>query len=102
MSAVLVYTVAGILLFVMGLYGLITQPHLMKKIISLNVASTGVFLVLVALAFRRAIPDPVPHALVLTGIVIAVSATAYAVALAGRIFRATGVTSLDHTGESRR
>jgi multicomponent Na+:H+ antiporter subunit C len=95
MSTVHIYVVAGVLLFVLGLYGLITQPHLMKKIISLNVASAGVFLVLVALAFRRAVPDPVPHALVLTGIVIAVSATAYAVALAGRVFQITGSASLD-------
>jgi len=46
-----------------------------------------VFHVLVAVAYRgidRA-PDPIPHALVLTGIVVAVSATALALALARRL-----------------
>ena len=35
-------------------------------------------------------PDPVPHAMVLTGIVVAVSATALALALACRIHQETG------------
>jgi multicomponent Na+:H+ antiporter subunit C len=48
---------------------------------------TGIFLFLVAAAARNGLenPDPVPHAMVLTGIVVAVSATALGLALAGRI-----------------
>jgi len=47
----------------------------------------GVFHVLVAVAYRGldAAPDPVPQALVLTGIVVAVSATALALALGQRL-----------------
>ena len=45
----------------------------------------GVFMMLVALASRTTgiatRPDPVPHAMVLTGIVVAVSATALGLAL---------------------
>ncbi len=39
-------------------------------------------------------PDPVPHAMVITGIVVAVSATAFALVLAWRIRHATGRTAL--------
>ena len=39
-------------------------------------------------------PDPVPHAMVLTGIVVAVSATAFALVLARRIYSVTGSTRL--------
>jgi multicomponent Na+:H+ antiporter subunit C len=43
---------------------------------------TGVFMVLVTSALGQGQPaDPVPHAMVLTGIVVAVSATAFALAL---------------------
>jgi multicomponent Na+:H+ antiporter subunit C len=47
----------------------------------------GIFLFLVAAAFRYHLggPDPVLHAMVLTGIVVAVSATALALTLAGQI-----------------
>ncbi|HMP89018.1 MAG TPA: NADH-quinone oxidoreductase subunit K [Kiritimatiellia bacterium] len=95
------YGLAGVLLLAIGMYGVLIQPHLLKKLLSLNIASGGVFLLMVALAFRGESPDPVPHALVLTGIVISVSATAYAVALAARIYRATGRASLDQTGGDR-
>ena len=100
MSPVHVYGVASVLLLVVGLYGFILQPHLLKKLLSLNIASSGVFLMMVALAYRGGNPDPVPHALVLTGIVISVSATAYAVALASRLYRATGSATLEGPGEN--
>jgi len=53
---------------------------------------SGVFLVLVALGARTpgASPDPVPHAMVITGIVVAVSATALALALMLRVRKETG------------
>lgn len=49
----------------------------------------GVFHVFIAVAYRglEAAPDPVPHALVLTGIVVAVSATALALTLGQRLER---------------
>ncbi len=60
---------------------------LLRKLIALNVMGAGVFHVLVAVAFRGTdvAPDPVPHALVLTGIVVAVSATALALTLGQRL-----------------
>ncbi len=90
MTPDLVFGLAGAALIAVGLYALIVRRHLLRKILALNVIGNGVFLSLVALAQRAGLPDPVPHAMVLTGIVVAVSATAFAVALAVRVRDATG------------
>jgi multicomponent Na+:H+ antiporter subunit C len=84
------YAVSGICVATVALYGLFTSEHLIRKIIAANLVGSGVFLVLIALARRSpsSIPDPVPHALVLTGIVVSVSATALALALVRRLEQA--------------
>ncbi|MBC7174144.1 MAG: cation:proton antiporter subunit C [Polyangiaceae bacterium] len=87
MSQWTVYATSGVAVVAVALYGLFASEYLMRRIIAANLIGSGVFLVLVALA-RRAPdgpPDPVPHALVLTGIVVSVSATACALALAKRL-----------------
>ncbi|EXJ13736.1 NADH-quinone oxidoreductase subunit K [Imhoffiella purpurea] len=77
---------AGILLFAMGLWSFLVHEPLLRKLIAFNVMGSGVFHILVAISERGALrPDPVPHALVLTGIVVAVSATALALALDRRL-----------------
>jgi multicomponent Na+:H+ antiporter subunit C len=83
------FALVGAAIIGVGLHGLIARPHLLRKLIALNVIGAGVFLILVALAARPGDggPDPVPHAMVLTGIVIAVSFTAFAVVLAVRLER---------------
>jgi multicomponent Na+:H+ antiporter subunit C len=84
-------TAAG--LIGIGLYGLLVCPHPLRKVLAANVMSTGVLLALIALARRD--PDridPVPQALVLTGIVIAVSITAFALALLKRLPADDGVS----------
>lgn len=87
MNGAALYALVGTGLFALGLYALIVHAHLLRKILAINVMGSGVFLVLVALAGRRgaALPDPVPHAMVITGIVVAVSATALALALMLRL-----------------
>jgi len=83
MSTALLYALVGTGLFSLGLYALIIHAHLLRKILALNIMGSGVFMVLVALAQRTgdAQPDAVPHAMVITGIVVAVSATALALTL---------------------
>jgi len=94
------YAYVGIALFCIGLHAVIVHAHLLRKILACNVMGSGVFLVLVALAQRGgAGVDPVPHALVLTGIVVAVSATALALALVRRITTHTGVPVLPETDD---
>jgi multicomponent Na+:H+ antiporter subunit C len=81
------YAVAAALLFWIGFHGVVARRELLKKIIAVNIMGGGVFLLLVAIARRNwaDAADPVPHAMVLTGIVVALSATALALALARRI-----------------
>jgi len=60
---------------------------LLTRLLALNVCGAGVFLIFVAISYRGNLEaaDPIPHALVLTGIVVAVSATAMALALGRRL-----------------
>ncbi len=85
------YALTGVGLFTLGLYALIKHTHLLRKILAINVIGSGVFLMLVALSARtQSAPDPVPHAMVITGIVVAISATALALALMLRLRDASG------------
>jgi multicomponent Na+:H+ antiporter subunit C len=84
-----------------GLHALIVLEHLLRKIIALNVTGAGVFLLLVA--FSRAAGaggDPVPQALVLTGIVVTVSVTAFALALLRLFHESTGSARLPDEEDS--
>ena len=87
MTVPVIYALVGAALFCMALYAVIVSRNHLRKVLAVNVMSSGVFLVLVALA-RRApgpMPDPVPHAMVITGIVVALSAMALAVVLINRL-----------------
>jgi len=92
MTAHFLYGSAGLILFVLGLWSFLVHEPLLRKLIALNVMGGGVFHVLIAVAHRGndQPPDPLPHALVLTGIVVAVSATALALALGSRLEDADG------------
>lgn len=94
MNGALIFALAGTALFSLGLYGLIAHAHLLRRIIGFNIMGSGCFLVLVGLAQRGGSVDPVPHALVLTGIVVAVSATALALILMRQLYAASGRCSL--------
>ncbi len=87
MGAQFLFGGVGVVLFVLGLWSFLVHAPLLRKVIALNIMGSGVFHVLIAVAYRgdTAPPDPVPHALVLTGIVVAVSATALALTFGGRL-----------------
>lgn len=82
-----VFLAAGAAVALIGLCGMVATADLVRRVLALNVTGTGIFLVLATVAWRSEPerPDPVPHALVLTGIVVAVSITAVALALARRV-----------------
>lgn len=96
MSAASLYAVVGVGLFCLGLYALIVHAHLLRKILAINVMGSGLFLVLVALARRSAAaaPDAVPQAMVITGIVVAISGTALALVLMLKLALASGRAEL--------
>ena len=81
----LLYALGGVLLFVLGLGGMMLLDQPLRKILAFNLMGSGAFLVLVGLAQRDGVADPVPQAMVLTGIVVSVAATALALALLRRL-----------------
>lgn len=89
MNPVQVFGLAALALIGLGVYGTLAGERLLSRILTFNVFASGIFLLLIVLA-RRApdgAPDPLPHALVLTGIVVAVSATALALKLQTGVLR---------------
>jgi multicomponent Na+:H+ antiporter subunit C len=99
MSAAILAGLTAAALVGFGLYGLLTDPHPLRKILAFNILGSGVFLMFGIIARKGAAAgfaaDPVPQAMVITGIVVAFSATALAVALLLRLFQETGRATLD-------
>lgn len=92
----LAYLAAAAALAGIGLYGVLVAGHLLRKLLALNVTGMAVFLLLITLGGRATgTPDGLSQAMVLTGIVVAVSATGFALALLLALHRATGETTLD-------
>lgn len=85
MSIQVIYLMAGILLFCLGIAALILRKNPLIQVVAINVMGIGVFMWFIANGYSIDIIDNVPHALVLTGIVVAVSATAFALLLLVRI-----------------
>ena len=83
MSSSLFWMIIGAALWLLGLHGLLTLRQALRRIIAFNLMGSGVFLVMIALAARQQPSDPLLVALVVTGLVVAVSATALALRLAG-------------------
>ena len=100
------YVLAALLLLI-GLYGMLVRPNLVRKLMAMNVMQVGVIVFFVSLAMRAggtppieiehqvagtdvAYANPLPHALMLTAIVVSVSTTGVALALLIRIHRRFG------------
>ncbi len=100
---------ASIILFVFGLYGLLTNRNVIKMIISLNIMEVGLFIFIISIGFNYdgiapiitssdaglIYVDPLPQALVLTAIVIGVGTTALALTIAKSIYKKYGTFDLD-------
>jgi multicomponent Na+:H+ antiporter subunit C len=92
------FALAACALVGIGLYGLIVQPHPLRKLVAFNIMGSGVFVLFGALAKRGAAAglaaDPVPQALLITAIVVAFAATAVTVALLLRLIDVSDSASL--------
>jgi multicomponent Na+:H+ antiporter subunit C len=91
----------AIIIFGVGTLIVLTQPNLIKKVIGLNIMTNAIFLFFIALGnilggeapiIDPAAPpatlyiNPRPSALILTGIVVGFSATAFALSLIVKIY----------------
>lgn len=108
------YYLVAVVLFVIGMHTMLTHSNLIKKVIAMNIMDTSVFLLFVAIGYIRGgqapimrdIGDgfyinPLPGALILTGIVVGVSVTAYALSLVVKIYRYYGTMDADEIVEIR-
>lgn len=93
------FGLCGAALVGIGLFCIIAHPELLRRIVGFNILGAGIFLIFGAVSRRGAAlelgGDPVPQAMVITGIVVAFSATALAIALLMRLVSLTGSPSLD-------
>ena len=98
MSDATLFGLCGSALASLGLYGLVTNPEPLRKILAFNLLGSGVFLVFGVVSRRAAAAglggDPVPQAMVITAIVVAFAATAMAIALVLRLLEETGRATL--------
>ena len=99
MSASTIAAFVGAGLVGLGIYGLIVDPQPLRKLLAFNLIGNGAFLVFGIVARRGGVDafpfDPVPQAMVITGIVVAFAASALAVALMLRLAEETGRVTLD-------
>lgn len=104
------YQVVSVLLFCVGITTLFLHPNLIKKIMGLNIMDLSVFLLLASIGYDETgkapiivdgildasyYVNPVPSGLVLTGIVVAVSTTAFFLALTQRLYKQYHTLNLD-------
>ena len=83
----LMYGLAGLAMFALGLYHAMTGTEALRRVLALKICAIGASFLLIVAAWRvdPGMIDAVPHALVITGIVVMVSAMAVALALIRRI-----------------
>jgi len=97
----LIYSLIAVMFFT-GVYGIITKKNLIKKVIAMNIMQVSVIFFFLTLGLKMdatipiAIPgladidayiNPLPHALMLTAIVVSLSTTGVALSLMIRIGR---------------
>ena len=103
------FAIAAVILFVTGFVNMMVHPNLIKKIVSFNIMDSATFLMLASrgmIAGRTAAiltdggantslyVNPIPSGLVLTGIVVSVSVSAFSLALVQRIYGTYGSVDL--------
>lgn len=92
-----------VILMAIGLYGMLGKRNLLKKLIGMNIFQTGIFLFFIEGARKQGgtVPviselfgmdadryiNPLPHVLILTGIVVGLSLTGVALAFLINIYR---------------
>ena len=103
------FAIASVILFVTGFVNMMVHPNLVKKIVSFNIMDSAAFLMLASrgmITGRTAAiltdggantalyVNPIPAGLVLTGIVVSVSVSAFSLALVQRIYGTYGTIDM--------
>ena len=103
------FAITAVILFVTGFVNMMVHPNLIRKVVSFNIMDPATFLLLASrgmIAGRTAAiltdgganpalyVNPIPAGLVLTGIVVSVSVSAFSLALIQRIYGAYGTVDM--------
>ena len=103
------YTLTAVILFFVGLGSMMLNHNLIKKVVGFNIMDAATFLLLASRGFiegRTAAiltdgganiaryVNPIPAGLVLTGIVVSVSVSAFSLALIQRIYGSYGTVDI--------
>jgi len=109
----------GLLLILIGLWGVLTHRNILRVIIGFSLFGTGTHIVIVAIGYvtngtapilDRTLPmseaisrvvDPIPSALVVTAIVIGMAVTAVMLAYTIRLYDSKKTLSIDALMESK-
>jgi multicomponent Na+:H+ antiporter subunit C len=94
MSVTEIFGITAAALAGLGLFGLMTQAAVLRKILAFNILAAGGFLAFGVVAQRGGVVDALPQALVITGMVVAFCATALAIAMVRRLFQITGAATI--------
>ena len=93
------YTLTAVILFTVGFLNMMLQQNLIKKVVAFNIMDSSTFLFLATRGYIEGAEaailtqhaenyvNPIPAGLVLTGIVVSVSVSAFSLALIQRIYR---------------
>ena len=104
------FSVTAVILFGVGFANLMLQHNLVKKVVGFNIMDSAVFLLLASQGYIQGHTapivaegvanaaelyiNPIPSGLVLTGIVVSVSVSAFSLALIQRIYHKYGTVDL--------
>lgn len=98
----------SLVLFFIGLYGVLTKRNIIKTIISVNIMDFGAILFLITVNYvpgslppigdrdLARMADPLPQALMITAIVIGLSVTAVSLTVFISLFRKHGTADWEH------
>jgi len=102
--------IGSMTLFFIGLFGLLIHRHVLRIFISVSIMEIALFLFFIGNTFNKdftapilgdghtaftAMNDPIPHALILTAIVIGMAVFALGVSFAIEYFKLTGKTDIN-------
>jgi multisubunit Na+/H+ antiporter MnhC subunit len=109
----------GLILIIIGMWGMLAHRNLLRIIISFSLIGTGMHIVIVAIGYVRGgtaaiidraltvseaparAVDPIPSALVVTAIVIGLAVTAVMLAYAIKLYQSKKTLSIDAFTESK-
>lgn len=104
--------IGALLLFLVGIYGLLVHRNIIKSIISINILDVSIILFFLGINYEKNmyppignienVADPVPQALMITAIVIGVAVTSVALTMFIALYHSYGTTNWEKAKKIRK